>query len=118
MSATDDDPWRRPGGRTDLSRHRRFAGALSQLQGRRRRLWTDALQISIGRDQPQRRDIKVRRRHDANDALRGGPDPAGTLDTMVLAQGLGDADRQALWLEESDRGAGAPTGRDHAPHLG
>ena len=37
---------------------------------------------------------------------------------MVLAQGLGDADRQASRDEEGDRGPGAPVGRDHAPHLG
>ena len=37
---------------------------------------------------------------------------------MVLAQGLGDEDRQAPRDEEGDRGAGAPAGRDHAPHLG
>ena len=39
-------------------------------------------------------------------------------DEMVLAQGLGDEDRQASRDEEGDRGAGAPVGRDHAPHLG
>ena len=37
---------------------------------------------------------------------------------MVVAQGLGDADRQAPWDEEGNRGAGASVGRDHAPHLG
>ena len=37
---------------------------------------------------------------------------------MVLAQGLGDADRQAPRDEKGDRGAGAPVGRDHAPHMG
>jgi 2,3-dihydroxybenzoate decarboxylase len=37
---------------------------------------------------------------------------------MVLAQGLGDEDRQASWDEEGDRGAGASLGRDHAPHVG
>ena len=40
------------------------------------------------------------------------------IDEMVLAQGLGDADRKAPRNEESDRGAGAPAGRDHAPHMG
>ena len=30
----------------------------------------------------------------------------------------GDADRQASWDEKGDRGAGAPVGRGHAPHLG
>ena len=40
---------------------------------------TDALQVSIGRDQPNRRDIKVRGRDDAGDALRSGPDHAGAF---------------------------------------
>ena len=40
------------------------------------------------------------------------------FEEMVLAQGLGDADRQAPRDEEGDRGAGAPVGRDHAPHMG
>ena len=33
-------------------------------------------------------------------------------------QGLGDADRQAPRDEKGDRGAGAPVGCDHAPHMG
>jgi hypothetical protein len=37
---------------------------------------------------------------------------------MVLAQGLGEEDRQAPRVKESDRGAGATVGRDHAPHMG
>jgi (p)ppGpp synthase/HD superfamily hydrolase len=32
----------------------------------------------------------------------------GAFDTMVKAQGLRDADRQASWHEEGDRGTGAP----------
>jgi hypothetical protein len=39
-------------------------------------------------------------------------------EVKVLAQGLGDADRQASREEKGDRGAGTPVGRDHAPHLG
>ena len=61
---------------------------------------------------------EVRRRDDADDALRSGPDPAGAFGKMVLAQGLGDEDRQASRDEKDDRGAGASAGRDHAPHLG
>ena len=79
---------------------------------------TDAVQVSIRRERPHRRHIKMRRRDDAGHALRSGPDPAGALNEMVLAQGLGDADRQAPRHEKGDRGAGAPAGRDHAPHLG
>ena len=41
-----------------------------------------------------------------------------SFEEMVLAQGLGDADRQAPRDEKGDRGAGASVGRDHAPHLG
>ena len=36
---------------------------------------------------------------------------------MVLAQGLGDANRQAS-RNQGDRGPSAPIGRDHAPHMG
>ena len=39
------------------------------------------------------------------------------FDKMVLAQSLGDADCQAPRHEEGNRRAGAPAGRDHAPHL-
>jgi hypothetical protein len=42
-------------------------------------------QVSIGRERPNRRDITVWRRHDANDALRSGADHAGSLDEVVLA---------------------------------
>ena len=40
------------------------------------------------------------------------------FEEMVLAQGLGDADRQAPRDEKGDRGPGTPVSRDHAPHLG
>ncbi len=40
------------------------------------------------------------------------------FEEMVLAQGLGDADRQAPRDEKGDRGTGTPVGRDHAPYLG
>jgi transposase len=49
--------------------------------------------------------------------LRSGAEHAA-FGKMVMAQGLGDAGRQAPRNEEGDRGAGAPAGRDHAPHLG
>jgi len=41
-----------------------------------------------------------------------------TFDEMVMAQGLGDEDRQAPRDEKSHRCAGASVGRDHAPHGG
>src|SRR4051794_8238149 len=48
----DDEVCRRlmtiPGVRADLSRHRRCAGALSQLQSRWCRVWTNICQVSIG----------------------------------------------------------------------
>src|SRR6188472_3658934 len=37
---------------------------------------------------------------------------------MVMAQGLGHADRQAPRDEEGDRGPGTPVGGDHAPNMG
>jgi transposase len=37
---------------------------------------------------------------------------------MVMAQGLGHADRQAPRDEEGDRGPGTPASRDHAPNMG
>jgi len=37
---------------------------------------------------------------------------------VVVAQGLGDEDRQAPRDEEGDRSAGASPGRDHASHMG
>ena len=40
------------------------------------------------------------------------------FDKMVLAQGLGDEDRQAARYEEGDRRSGATVSRDHAPPLG
>ena len=50
-------------------------------------------------------------------ALRSGPEYAA-LEEMVLAQGLGDADRQASRDEKGDRRPGAATGRHLAPYLG
>jgi hypothetical protein len=46
---------------------------------------TNAVQVSIGRDRPNRRDIAVRQRDDAGDDLRSGPYPTGAHDEMVLA---------------------------------
>src|SRR5258706_134047 len=40
------------------------------------------------------------------------------LAKVVMAQDLGDEDRQTPRNEEGDRGACAPVGGDHAPHLG
>ena len=74
--------------------------------------------VSVGRERPNRRNIAVRGRDDADDALRSGPKHAGACREVVLAQGLGDEDRQASRDEEGDRRAGASVGRDHAPHLG
>jgi hypothetical protein len=37
---------------------------------------------------------------------------------MVLAQGLGDADRKAPRHEKGDRSPGSSASRDPAPHLG
>jgi group II intron reverse transcriptase/maturase len=70
------------------------------------------------RERPHRQNITVRRRDDADDALRSGPEHAGAFGEMVLAQGLGDEDCQASRDEEGNRGASASAGRDHASHLG
>jgi transposase len=40
-----------------------------------------------------------------------------TRTQVVLAQGLGDADRQAPRDEKGNRRSGAPVGRDPTPHL-
>jgi transposase len=81
-------------------------------------VWSDAFAVSIGRDQPKRRDITVWGRDDAGDALRSGPYHVGASGEVVVAQGVGHEDRQASRDEEGDRGAGAPAGRDPAPYLG
>src|SRR5262245_36850571 len=49
---------------------------------------------------------------------RGSPEHAGAFDKMVLAQGLGDTDRQAARHKKGHRRTGTPVGRDPAPHLG
>ena len=116
VPSPDDDPRCRPRGGVDLSRHGRRACPLPQLQGGRGGVRTDAVQVSIGRDRPYRRHIGLWRRDDAGNALRSGPEHVAFKE-VVLAQGLGDADRQAPRHEESNRGAGAPVGRGHAPHL-
>ncbi len=36
----------------------------------------------------------------------------------IMAQGLGNEDRQAPRAEKGDCGLGASIGRDHAPHMG
>ena len=55
-----------------------------ELQGGRGGVWADTFQVSVGRERPNRWDIKVRRRHDANDALRGGPEHAVPRVKMVV----------------------------------
>jgi Transposase len=118
VSTPYDDPrcWSRGG--ADLSRHRRRAGALQELQSGRSGVWTDANQVSIWRERPSWPDITVRRRDDADYALRSGPEHARRFDEMVLAQGVGDEDRQKPRDEKGDRGAGPSVGSHHAPHLG
>ena len=56
-------------------------------------------------------------RDDAGHALRGSSEHA-VVEEMVLAQGLGDADRQAPRDEKGDCRLGTPAGCDHASHLG
>jgi len=107
-----------PRGGAHLPRDRRCACPLPQLQGSRGGVGTDAVQVSIGRDQPNRRHITLRRQNDAGDALRSGPEHVDPHHQVVMAQSLGHENRQAPRNEKSDRGAGAPAGRGHAPYLG
>src|SRR5208282_3590958 len=90
----------------DLSRHRRRALSLPKIQVSRGRVWADVRQVSIGRDRLERQNITLRGRDDAGDALRSGPEHVVPFEEMVVAQGLGDADRQAPRDEKGDRGAG------------
>jgi hypothetical protein len=53
-----------------------------------------------------------------SDAMRPTCWMARDRSVMVLAQSLGDADRQASRDEKGDRGPGTPVGCDHAPHMG
>ena len=50
-----------PRGGADLSRHRRRAIPLPELQGGRGGVWTDTFQASIGRERPNWRNLAVRR---------------------------------------------------------
>jgi transposase len=61
LPAPDDDPWCRPGGGADLSRHRRCASPIPKVQVGWGGVWADLLQISIRRDRPERKDIALRR---------------------------------------------------------
>jgi hypothetical protein len=67
--------------------HRRCAGALQELQVGRG--WTDTLQALIRPERPNQRDITVRRRDDADDALRSGPEHAGAFGEMKIARHRG-----------------------------
>ena len=69
--------------------------------------------IAIENDQ----NTTLRRSDDAGHALRSRSEHVA-FEEIVLAQGVGDADRQAPRNEEGDRGAGPSIGRDHASHLG
>ena len=90
---------------------------IPKIQVGRGSVWADVLQVSIGRDRLERQNIALRRRDDAGDALRSCSEHAA-FEEMVLAQGLGYADRQAPRYAEGDRGPGASIGRDHASYLG
>jgi hypothetical protein len=51
----------RPRGGADLSRHRRRACSVPQIQGGRGGVWADVLQVSIRRDRSERQNITLRR---------------------------------------------------------
>jgi hypothetical protein len=61
------------------------------------------LQVSIRRDRSERQNITLRRSDDAGHALRSRSEHVA-FEEMVLAQGVGDANRQAPRDEEGDRG--------------
>ena len=70
-----------------------------EIEGSRSgRVWADVRQVSIGRGRSERQNIT-----DAGHALRSSSEHAA-VEEMVLAQSLGDADRQAPRDEEGDRG--------------
>ena len=62
--------------------------------------------------------IAVRRRDDADSALRSCPGDADATSKMVLAQSLGYEDCPPPREKEGHRRPGETAGRDHAPHLG
>ena len=73
---------------------------------------TDARQVATGRDRAHWRRYQsaatsMIRRHSLYD---GGPRHARALYEMLLARGLGHADRQASRAEDGGRGSGAPAG--------
>ena len=69
MPAPDDGSWGRARSGADLSRHRRRTRSVPQIQGSRRRVWVDVLQVSIRRDRSERQNITLRRSDDAGHAL-------------------------------------------------
>src|ERR1700730_2300041 len=52
----------------------------------------------------------MRRRHDAQDVVRGGPGPDDPQPQVVVAQGLGHEDCPPSWDEARDRRCGATAG--------
>ena len=85
------------------------------LEGCRSGLGADAGAEPIGREPSGRTNLAVRRRHDAQPALRGRSGHADARAEVVMAQGLGDEHRQrkaiggGQGLSTSDGGRPAPT---------
>jgi transposase len=61
MPPPDDDPRCWPRGGADLSRHRRRACPVPQVQVSRGGVWANVRQLSIGRDRLERQNIALRR---------------------------------------------------------
>src|SRR4029079_17391267 len=84
LPALDDDPWCRPRGVADLSRHRRCPRSVPQVQVQRCSFWADVCQVSIGRGRLGRQNIALWRSDDADDALRSSSSH-DAFEKMVMA---------------------------------
>jgi transposase len=114
----DDHSRRRTGDGAGVPGHNRHSRALCQLQGGRRHPRADTDPASVGREQPDRQGLAVRRRHIAQPALRRRAEHACLRHKMVLVEGVGRADRQTTRHQKGHRCPGAPARGGHAPHVG
>ena len=89
-------------GYADLSRHRRCACSVPKIQVGQRGIWTGVFQVSIRRDRLERQRYHAAEMKKQWTMLyRGGPGRADPHQQVVVAQGLGDADRQARGMKKA-----------------